>query len=79
MMSNDELIDWVVKEWIETHTIGDISPHDGAVMVFKEGLEKGVRTERERIVDKLEAIDDPDYLSLAVQYLIDELRENTDD
>jgi len=48
-MNNDELREQAVKEWIETHTIGDVSPHDGAVMVFKEGLDAGLATATAKI------------------------------
>jgi transposase-like protein len=54
MMNNDELREQAVKEWIETHTIGDVSPHDGAVMVFKEGLDAGLATATAKI-EALEA------------------------
>ena len=51
-MNKDE----ATKQWIAEHTLGDLKPHDGAIMCFREGYEAGQRAERERIMDKIEDI-----------------------
>jgi len=33
--------DEATKQWIADHTLGDLKPHDGAIMCFREGYEEG--------------------------------------